>query len=1113
LENISGETDIEFSGQYSFISLKNELNCSLFPKNCSVTASKFQNETLLLKTGEVKIDVSADAAGVKYNINANGLKAYARNKNIDISGFFKNNDHEIKISFPSLTSYDVEQLLPRSFPAFIKKSLPDSEGKIIITPDGIKAEGRIIPSINGWSAPGGIKILSGNYAFSDRGSDKRSLSVSLSVEAPLAGRFELSMETKNIQEFEYFIKNIGSGHFRFLPLENSYNVDFEGIRQGKSEPLKILAGGEALENGHFNVSVSNIPYAKIASLLFTGNFKNIAGAVPAGAVINAQISGYFEKDRLISRFFLSSGSRQAKNSANIEGAFSISGFPEKINYDICTISTLETASSIFLPAVKLKIPDFIRSEQSTFSLTADPSSLKMVFECGAGKAIYDGGMVKFQISPTRAFTVKGEYEVATRKIIAEAFVNEEAAGVFLKKILAFSGIRKLSLRSAAFDPAEIEVSSEGPIYASSLGFSFRLPDFSREVNEISLKKLKFTSKQLEFSGEIKSNMKNNAIVISGVASPKELPFYFGIGRLLAVSPVKLNIISTPAMFSGDGPLLIKAEKFLEAGHLNLACEAKVENLSKTSGASVSFDVTNVKAERIFSINVGQKSAEKEKNCYYVSYSIKGTEFLNALYPFISEVFLKPEVRPLVLNYLSEIQLFEVRGTAKLEGFKLNSHYFELSATGPKGMSVSGTFNMENNGVYSSKLFNFSFANTTYRGECELNFKNLSARIKGKNNKCALADILEKISGEKNSLSGFVTINHEIAISPVGIDFKADCEVSDAKLEVEKLTAILSKKKAGKLIGNINLTVSMGVNNYIITPTLQAMVEGKISVNGIFSAPVVSGNLEIQRGRIDYFNKLFNITSGNFSISTLQNVSTVIADNSVEEKKKVGVNNKPTGFNYSLASSNLSAVKGPSNYGQSGETCLELYMNISAEAKVKEYDIYLTLSGNSNRLNSFLTSKPELSQDAIHMLLYGMTPTVTSTSLGRDDQITSTKVIGALNSKFQDTIYQKLSSSLEKKLNLDELRINPYTAYEKTLIGGNDSNSKTLLPGFSTFTDVQVKIGKYIDPDLYLSYSKNFHSSKDDSLGMEYKVKEKFLIDGNVNQNLEYSLGAKYGIPF
>ncbi len=190
------------------------------------------------------------------------------------------------------------------------------------------------------------------------------------------------------------------------------------------------------------------------------------------------------------------------------------------------------------------------------------------------------------------------------------------------------------------------------------------------------------------------------------------------------------------------------------------------------------------------------------------------------------------------------------------------------------------------------------------------------------------------------------------------------------------------------------------------------------------------------------------------------------------------------------------------------------MNISATAKVNEYDIYLSLSGNSNKLNSFLTSKPELSQDSLHMLLYGITPTATANSGGRDDQITSTKVIDALNSKFQDTIYQKLSSSLEKKLNLDELRINPYTAYEKTLMGGgNGPNAKNAMPGLSAFTDVQVKIGKYIDPDLYLSYSKNFHSSKDDSLGMEYKVKEKFLIDGNVNQNLEYRLGAKYGIPF
>jgi len=188
------------------------------------------------------------------------------------------------------------------------------------------------------------------------------------------------------------------------------------------------------------------------------------------------------------------------------------------------------------------------------------------------------------------------------------------------------------------------------------------------------------------------------------------------------------------------------------------------------------------------------------------------------------------------------------------------------------------------------------------------------------------------------------------------------------------------------------------------------------------------------------------------------------------------------------------------------------MYISAALQADDYDVTLSLSGSPGKLNVYLTSKPELSQEAIHMLLYGVKPDPTVVS-GGGEQLTSGKFIDAINSQVQDAIYQRLSNSLEKKFNLDEVRINTYTANTYSTLGNKNGGTSELLRNFNHYTDVEVKIGKYVDPALYLSYSKNLYSPKSDSIGMEYKVRKKLFVDGKVNQSMEYRVGAKYGIPF
>jgi len=94
-----------------------------------------------------------------------------------------------------------------------------------------------------------------------------------------------------------------------------------------------------------------------------------------------------------------------------------------------------------------------------------------------------------------------------------------------------------------------------------------------------------------------------------------------------------------------------------------------------------------------------------------------------------------------------------------------------------------------------------------------------------------------------------------------------------------------------------------------------------------------------------------------------------------------------------------------------------------------------------------------------------------------------------------------------------VRINTYTANTYSTLGNKNGGTSELLRNFNHYTDVEVKIGKYVDPALYLSYSKNLYSPKSDSIGMEYKVRKKLFVDGKVNQSMEYRVGAKYGIPF
>jgi len=1133
LNSLSGETDLKFNGKYSYSTGAFEVSCNAMPQNCimSFNSGVTGKETVLLKTGEVGLWFLGDAAaGIRdYRFDFTGVEAFARNKPLTLSGTLGVNGRKIVADVPSISIYDIEPLIGFGIAETVKKAIPGASLSIVAQNSGITASAEFSPAEYSLY-PGVLEVSLKSCRIivkTDSGLSYPSVSAVASIAFNGRPPLELSASASSPSEMSFSVKGIGTGKIGKSVPDGRVLFSFEEKGDKNNGRFRLNASISPDCPGKFEIKSSGVSPERIAQYLSGQKKTALSGFLRHNAgVFDYSVSGYSENDRIIGSYTVSKG--QAPGAA---GTFWVKNLSGPLEYSVRSVAEAGWLSSV----VDARVSKFL-----SYFRAADGSKIETVFSGGAssahtaecsssfGKASLKGGMVEFEFRPSSYANVCGSYSLESGTLEARLRLNSSAVPGACGKFLAWLGVSEFDLRSAG--GGWLDVSSSGSKNGSGAGFLVRIddPDGARARAIIEKGRIETRFFSAFFSAKI--NLADYSFSSSGRLDPGIFKIFLPSLAGFSDASVSFSSSSGQAVQPGKAGITVKFGKndFILKG-VSLDADFVVFP-EDDGGASFALKKLTIAAQGnskpLFAMS---GDSVFDRKGFPVSTEIKYS-FVNDGITFYN--LIKDNRLPEIFSFkdpegLKKLGSFSCSGKLSAKGIVVTSHEFELSAS-RGGFSFSGSFKQAGSPLnYNSELFNYRAGGTTYKSSCNLDLSGGYPRFRVANDGMRLADLFELIFDEKTGFAGYVDYGADISFEKNSLKISSDVVVRDSKIDIDRLMKILDKRRKLDFENHLDVKVLFSGTNYISTKSLQAVVDGSLSVSGPASAPAVSGKLEILRGRIHYFNRPFNITSGYFSLSSMRNVASRVpvnyrpagvsggqsASSSPLAVNKAG-EGSVTSFKYTISSDQVD-TPGSMEAG-AARAIVDVYTNVSATDKINEYDIYLNLYGNKDRLNSVLTSKPELSQDSIYMLLYGMSPNSSPVAYSSrfDDQITSGRVIDAINNQFQDAIYEKIGSSLEKKFNLDEVRINPYTGVNKPLFGRkSDSESKNSLSNMNSFSDLQIKIGKYVDPTLFLSYIKSLNYSRNDSIGMEYKVKDQFFVDGKVDQNLEYTVGAKYGISF
>jgi len=169
--------------------------------------------------------------------------------------------------------------------------------------------------------------------------------------------------------------------------------------------------------------------------------------------------------------------------------------------------------------------------------------------------------------------------------------------------------------------------------------------------------------------------------------------------------------------------------------------------------------------------------------------------------------------------------------------------------------------------------------------------------------------------------------------------------------------------------------------------------------------------------------------------------------------------------------------------------IEPDLNVTAETKVGEYEITLTLSGTPDVLSASLTSEPPLTEpNIVSLLVMGVTLEGAASSLLN---ATGSEAISYLDS----VLTGRLESALEKTLGLESVRI------DAGLISGIEN------------PEARITLQQHLSRNLELIYSQNLQAARNRLWVLDYNPLRSVNIQGIKQDNNEWSLFFRHEISF
>ncbi|PKK92015.1 MAG: hypothetical protein CVV64_00950 [Candidatus Wallbacteria bacterium HGW-Wallbacteria-1] len=293
-----------------------------------------------------------------------------------------------------------------------------------------------------------------------------------------------------------------------------------------------------------------------------------------------------------------------------------------------------------------------------------------------------------------------------------------------------------------------------------------------------------------------------------------------------------------------------------------------------------------------------------------------------------------------------------------------------------------------------------------------------------------------------------------------------------------------------------IAVVLSKNCWYRNNLVSAELDGRMEFTFQNSGVALGGKVDILRGKINYLSNDFDIIEGHADFRSLSKAEQALEEPAVLDKFDLTSNFDIRG----TLSPSLVRVMAPRHriqlkrdeQGQTSSSSFALY--VRSEARIRGIDVYLTVTGDNGDLKTSLYSDPPQDQSYIYSLL----TKGEGLSVNSDAEGDSRDALNLVGTELTNTIWKQFSSTFARNMNLSEFTI-------KSSVLTNRSVQKPV-----------IHLGKYLNDNLYFSYSRSFAENDIEVMGLEYRLRRKLILDTELKKDedtKDLSLGLKFKRTF
>ena len=318
---------------------------------------------------------------------------------------------------------------------------------------------------------------------------------------------------------------------------------------------------------------------------------------------------------------------------------------------------------------------------------------------------------------------------------------------------------------------------------------------------------------------------------------------------------------------------------------------------------------------------------------------------------------------------------------------------------------------------------------------------------------------------------------------------------------------------GDSIGALNLRINATGVRIRYAEGVRALIDGNLAVGGTMASPSVSGELEIQsltlNSNFENFIELFDSVGGSESASPFGNLQLALR---VVGSRNITIHNELATAEARIDLGIKGTVDSPALTGHvetnsgtlkfQGRTYditrgsidlvnpvrIDPSIDVQAETSIRNYQVFLSISGKRNRLQLNMRSEPPLPQlEIVNLISGGKTTDEYQQAVQKKDELEKTPTgerafQGGAASILSDMLVSRVGSKFNL-LGLERMvRIDPFVV------------------GAQNTTTARITLSQQVTKDLSVTYSRDLTSNKEQIIQIEYFITKNISILASKDEN-------------